>query len=29
MRPDDLTAVPGRALRIVLPQGVPGPAALS
>jgi hypothetical protein len=24
--PDDLTAVPGRGLRIALPQGVPGPA---
>ncbi|HEX5320407.1 MAG TPA: hypothetical protein VFW46_14690 [Stellaceae bacterium] len=24
MRPDDLTAVPGRALRITLPQGIPG-----
>lgn len=29
MRPDDLTAVPGRSLRIGLPQGVPGPTALS
>ena len=24
MRPDELTAVPGRALRITLPQGIPG-----
>jgi hypothetical protein len=24
MRPDDLTAVPGRSLRVTLPQGVPG-----
>jgi hypothetical protein len=24
MRPDDLTAVPGRVLRITLPQGIPG-----
>ena len=24
MRPDDLTAVPGRLLRITLPQGIPG-----
>ncbi|MDI3560163.1 LysM domain-containing protein [Bradyrhizobium sp. Arg816] len=28
MRPDDLTAVPGRTLRIGLPKGVPGPATL-
>jgi hypothetical protein len=27
MRPDDLTAIPGRSLRITLPQGLPGPVA--
>lgn len=26
MRPDELTAIPGRILRITLPEGIPGPS---
>jgi hypothetical protein len=26
MRPDELTETPGRALRITLPEGIPGPS---